>query len=779
MEARQGCVKKYITISQSGLVATILWSFLLGVAIMGSGCGRGMGKYLVFDEETENHVYKKRLGSPFDPRNYIVARGWKKQGDKRCSWKYFKDQETADASYLKIDDDVDLLVGFNIKYDLLWEMRANDASLRRFFKRGGRIWDCQYAEYLLQAQHQNYQMCALDDIIESYGGKKKIDAVKALWEAGHLTSEINPDLLIDYLVGTEEEKRNGGDIRNTELIFLGQIKKASLLGMLPAIAARMDGMCATTEMEWNGLKVDVKEGVRRLGILNAELAAAIAELEQYIPELPDGMTFNWNSNFHKSALVFGGTVKYEKRDTYIDEKTGELARLKAYEMRPALDSEGQPVYFLSGKKKGEPKMQKVEVQGPLKTKIQEFHFEFPGHTKPEPAWKGAQLDAVGKPIYSTGADVIEELGTRNIPFLKAYAIRTALAKEIGTYYAVKDEDGKWTGMLTCVDPQDNTVHHKLNHTSTVTTRLSSSDPNLQNVPRGDKSEVKKMFVSRFKGGKMMEADYSQLEVVVQGLLSGDKQLCEDLRNKIDFHCKRVSAKYDIPYDTALVWCKDENDPHYKEWKPKRTGVKEFSFQRAYGAGAAAIAYATGLDIDTVKDLIETEDRMYPGIVKFNDRVEKEVRESAKPFRDPARGYKAYRRGYYVAPTGTRYTFRSYDAPEFLKKKGIADSFSPPELKNYPVQGTGGEIVQLILGKLWRRFIETDNYGGMALLVNTVHDCVWADYDPTVEAALAADVKRIMESVPELLEAIFGIECTVPFPVELECGPNMLELKHMH
>jgi DNA polymerase-1 len=767
-----------------------------------------MGKYLVFDLEVENYVARKRMASPWELRNYVVARGWKVLGDRQCSWEYFKDKETANASYLHIPDNVDLLVGFNIKFDLLWEMRQNNASLRRFFKRGGRIWCCQYAEYLLQAQHPNYQMCALDDIIEDYGGKKKIDAVKALWEAGVPTSEINEDLLVDYLVGTEEEKRNGGDIGNTELIFLGQLKKTKLLGMLPAIAARMDGLCATTEMEWNGLKIDVKEAGRRLAILNKELIEVSTELEGYIPELPEGMEFNWNSNFHKSALLFGGTVKYEHRTTYTDD-SGELVRKTETEEWPlfndvptrptntmwqndnglwCIGAEGDCITqdtFKSGTKRGAGKFKKVKVPGEPKIKWQDFFFTFDGYTKPEREWKGGLIGPTGGAVYGTGEEVIEVLATREeVPFVKAFVRHAALTKEIGTYYVSKNDKGELKGMLTCVDPLDHIIHHNLNHSSTVTTRLSSSNPNLQNVPRGDKSEVKKMFISRFKGGKMLEADYSQLEVVVQGLLSGDPQLCADLRNKIDFHCKRVSAKYSIPYEEALYKCKSDEfnkvDPEaFKMWKSRRTGVKEFSFQRAYGAGAAAIAYATGLDIDTVKELIESEDKMYPGIVKFNSRVEKEVMKGSKPFRDPARGYKPYRRGYYTAPTGTRYTFRSYDAPEFLKKKGITDSFSPPELKNYPVQGTGGEIVQLVLGKLWRRFLETDNYGNKALLVNTVHDCVWADYDPVVEKALAEDVKRIMESVPELLELIYNVHCSVPFPVELESGTNMLELNHMH
>lgn len=652
-------------------------------------------------------------------------------------------------------------------------MALENPDLKSFFKRGGAVWDCQYVEYLLQGQQGDYQMVALDEIIEDYGGTKKLDVVKMLWEEGKLTSEIPEDLLIDYLVGSEETGRNDGDIRNTELIFLGQVRKVRDMGMMQTVRFRMDGLCATTEMEFNGLKVDINEARRRATELEQEIAAVDKELAQYIPAMPDGLEFNWNSRVHVSSLIFGGTAKYRKAAPYLDPATGAFARKKAFEMVP----DG---VYTSGKRKGDAKFRKVEVEGPLKEKLQDFFFEFPGYTTAMPTWKTDQLDGAGRAIYQTNADVIEELGNRDIPFLKALQKRQRLDKDLGTYYIRYDPKKKeYAGMLTCVDPETHLIHHKLNHTSTVTTRLSSSDPNLQNVSRKDKSQAKKMFVSRFGDeGEMTEADYAQLEVVIQGMLSGDPNLCEDLRNRVDFHCKRVSAKFGVTYEEALHLCKDEAAADHAMWKQRRQGCKEFSFQRAYGAGAAAISQETGIPVEDIEAMIEAEERMYPGIVAFNTRVEKAVQKSAKPFRDALRGYRTFRRGEWQAPTGCLYSFRTWDAPAFLKKRGIEDSFSPPELKNYPVQGTGGEVVQIILGKLWRHFIACDNYGGLAFLVNTVHDCVWADTHKSVAKQMQADLKRIMESVPEVLNEAFNMDVTVPFPVEVESGPSMLQLKHV-
>lgn len=775
--------------------------------------------YLVFDSETTIRKTFKRTANPFDKQNSVVARGWKLQGDKQCSWEYYPGGSR--EKYLRIPEHVTLLVGFNIKFDLLYEMVCGNPDLISFFKRGGKIWDGQYVEYFLGAQAQEVQMCSLNDTAPKYGGTTKIDAVKALWEQGVNTTEIPEDLLIDYLVGTEEELRDAGDIGNTEKVYLGQLKLVEEEGMMKMIEDRMDGLLATTEMEFRGLKIDTVEAGRRLAILTDDLAQANAELASFIPaDLP--FEFNWNSPIHASGLIFGGTARYEKPANYIDEKTGELARYKVTEVHPLFTSQGNTIpvapglctgydeqrmlyyidhsagrlwqdTFAGGKRKGSGKTKQVSVPGELKTRLTDFFYTFPGYTKARDDWAGKRNDAYGAPLYSTSTEVMEVLAKRDIPFTKALGRKQKLDKEIGTYYVRWDEKkGEYVGMLSCVDPADNVIHHNLNHTSTVTSRLSSSTPNLQNLPRNDKddtgeqkSQVKQMFISRFgSDGQMVEADYSQLEVVVQGVLSGDPQLCEHLRQKVDFHCIRVAAKFKnsaspITYEQALDWCKNEDHPDYAAGKKERTKCKIFSFQRAYGAGAATIAEETGMDEEEVRDLMAAEDELYPGVVIFNKAVEASCMRTAKPFSavNDNGQWQTFRRGYWQAPTGTKYSWRTYEAQEWQKKRGITDSFNPPEMKNYPVQGTGGEFVQAILGLLWRHFVSNDNYGGKAFLVNTVHDCVWVDAHKDVLAQVCRDIKRIMESIPEYYNNRYGMNITVPFPVEVEHGNNMNALHH--
>lgn len=754
--------------------------------------------YLIHDCETSIYSSFKRKANPFDPRNHVVANGFKRKGGEIFTEYYGKDKGCQAIPFLPEDK---ILVGFNYKFDLLWHWHYH--GLQEFFRRGGKIWCCQYAEYLLQGQIPSAQMCSMDDIVEKYGGKLKIDEVKALWKAGVQTEDIPEDLLLKYLGGAD------GDISNTEKIFLGQVALARKQGQLTDIMERMEGYLATTEMEYNGLYINTTVAYEDKAMLEGELRGITDKLTKAIPELPDGCEFSWSSPIHKSALLFGGAIKYEKWTPYLDEQGNQIYAQKKEDF---LLIGGEPSVpcatatpadwdaadkFSGGKRQGEYKTKQVTVPDETKPKGRklEYSFKLQGYTKPEQEWKTKLTDAEDNPVYQTGKDIIEILGGRDIDFLKALSMQAKVQKDLSTYYLVEDKDGKQTGMLTCVD-HNNIIHHKLNHCITVTTRLSSSDPNLQNLTRADwdedlgraKSLVKRMFTSRFgKDGCMLEIDYSQLEVVVQGLLSGDPQLIADLITKVDFHCKRLSAKLHEPYEDVLKKCKDEAHPEHKAYKRQRTKVKETTFQMAYGAGATSIAATTGQTKEEVEEIMAAELVLYPGIKEFYDKVQRVCEQSRYPtnLREPLPDKPGVEvqvgRGFYMSPTQARFVFTEVPQEAYLRKRTNKDAgFYRPHLQNYPIQGVGGQLVQYILGRLFRFFNKHSNFKGQALLVNTVHDCVWFDCaNKEIGLALVPHIKKIMESIPDVLKELFDINCPVPFPVEAEYGNNMLELNHVH
>lgn len=302
-------------------------------------------------------------------------------------------------------------------------------------------------------------------------------------------------------------------------------------------------------------------------------------------------------------------------------------------------------------------------------------------------------------------------------------------------------------MLTLVG-EDGLVHHSINHTSTVTGRFSGSNPNMQNIPKGNKSKAKQMFVSRYPGGSILQSDFSSLEVYVQANLTGCAALIKALLKGTDMHCLRLSKKEHMDYDEVVKLCKGwrETAPDgtviehaaVEEWDYKRTGVKVFSFQLAYGAGAPTIAKATGIALEEVEALMTAENELFPEIAEHFDKRGEEITKNAKPTSsfvmhpdNPAVKVQIMLSRIQL-PSGKKYSYLSSPAPAFMLKRGITSAFSPTERKNYETQGEGAEIMKCGMWLGVREFYRVRNFGGKALLVNTVHDAMYVDADSSVQ-----------------------------------------------
>ncbi|KPI83667.1 putative mitochondrial DNA polymerase I protein C [Leptomonas seymouri] len=316
------------------------------------------------------------------------------------------------------------------------------------------------------------------------------------------------------------------------------------------------------------------------------------------------------------------------------------------------------------------------------------------------------------------------------------------------------------------------VHGELCHCVTATGRLSSQSPNLQNIPREE--DLRRLIVSRFGAqGTMIEADYSQLEVVVLAALSRDPRMMQELRDNVDFHCMRVSLMTKEPYEDIMRKAKVIKDPQYIQLRQQ---AKVFSFQRQYGAGVATIATTTGLTEQEVERLIAAEEHHYKELSRYYQLVTSCVAAGADRLLrlrtlDTALWNANLRRvvmlteptSYFVVQTGSKFDFAK-------------DRRSGPRLKNYPVQGLAGEIVQIMCGEVVRAFYKKRNYGEKAFLVNTVHDCVWVDAHKSVAEEVQADLKRIMGHTQETIAALWpDMKLDVPFKAEIHAGPSLGEL----
>lgn len=783
--------------------------------------------YATWDTETTIKASYKRKANPFDKSNFVVTHGVKFKGAPAVQeYRFGKQGPTPGwlAQVLTKPDgsQIKLLIGMNIKFDLHHAIANGMDNLElwmRYVADGGMVWDIQLAEYLLCGQAQADQMLSLDEIAVRYGGNVKVDEVKALWNAGIDTPDIEPALLTRYLCGGNDEhgQWQEGDVGNTELIALKQIARARAAGQLNSIMLNMGALLYTVEAERNGMYVDKPLGMTMAALLQVEVDKMHAELGLFLPDLPPEFEFNWNSRFHKSALIFGGTCKYDAyeydladggtvlKQEYDDHKPhGEYHKL-AYAQKDELHyllEDGSTIactlfdkvlfdspnalidrrqMFKAGKQAGEYKTKKVKVDNRDKPKgrMVKAEFTFPGYTEPDKKWLGADPG-----VWSTSSEVIEELGNRNVPFLKVFAALQKMTKDLGTYFYTIDDNGKEAGMLTLVDAFG-IIHHSLNMVATITGRLSSSNPNLQNIPKGNKSDVKLLFKSRFgDGGKIIQSDFSSLEVYVQAILTQCDQLIADLKAGLDLHCVRLAAKEKMDYAEVVKLAKGYTVDGVrfdaiKEWDYKRTGAKVYSFQRAFGAGNKKIAESTGMTLEEVEALSKAEDERYPEINAWYADVTDRIKANRKPVRtlphpDVPGVICNLGTSYYRTPDGKLYTYNEQPSPEYAVKRGQYASFSPTEVRNYVVQGTGGEWAKAAMYLTVRSFYERRNFGHRALIVNQVHDAEYVDSHADVALEAAALLHACMEAASDYMEWRFNWTVPVPVPSDTTWGSDMMQ-----
>lgn len=757
-----------------------------------------MKGYVTLDIETTIQPLHRRKASPFHPDNWIVAAAYTQDMGPVVGSYWGADRKASNGWFRSILMDLDpaYVVGFNIKFDILYLIRdpLDYAAYQDWIARGGQLWDSQLAEYLLDAQKQESHMLSLDEVAPRYGGSLKIDEVKALWAAGVSTENIPQQLLMDYLTGRDlpDGTRDFGDVENTRAIFLGQLKRAKKRGQDRSIRLNNGALVATIEMERNGLFVNKEKG--RAQALKLEEKAHELKL-RLVKHIPDDLPFefNWGSRHHLSALIFGGRIKY-KQQVHQSDENGNLAyakkKITGYELTSGKMTAHPPgtgkfpddayVRYGSGKKAGLPKSKQVDVDDKTKPKLkyEEFYYPFKGFTKPRKEWETADPG-----VYKTGEEVIEELGGQGIEFLDDYADLKDILKDLGTYYITEELDGdgnvvKAKGMLTLVH-DDGLVHANISMVSTVTGRFAHSIPNVGNLPRNDTSDVKQMFESRWgDGGAMMSSDFTSLEVYCQAFLSDDDQLIADLLAGLDMHIKRLSQAEAKPYQELYDLIKVQE---VKEWVVKRKNIKVFSFQRAYGAGAPKIARGLKLPVELIESWIAADEEMYPGITRLYEDTAQAARQSRIPTQSfvthpTAKVPLQLSMGYYKTFDGKLYSFKEYPAPDYRVKKGVFQDFKPTELKNYPVQGLGGEWMKAAMWIAVRIFYRYKNFGGLALLVNTVHDALYADAHKDVKRKAGVVLHASMMAASDFMEWFFGHHIKVPVPSETTWGPSMFEEK---
>lgn len=757
---------------------------------------------MTIDLEVENHPYYGSKASPYCPDNYVVHSAYRIDRthddgavtveptfDIRFNSKQeFLDDVAGEHLWFRIPSDCWLIVAHNAAFEISWFLTYQRQHFEEFLKRGGRVFDTMHGHYIASDFQDLYP--SLDETAPKYGGEHKIDGVKLLWEQGALTSEIDPILLRDYLVN--------GDIKNTALCFYGQCAVFAERGQMQMVWERQDAMLAWAYCEFFGLYVNMPIAKANQAEQERRIQELRQQLQQYLPkDLPEEFEFNYGSNYHMSALVYGGPIRYDMKVPYDPPKFVKV--------------EVQDGVYKAGKNKGMPKFIKVDSDVPL-LKWGKGIYNFPGIVKIQELpqhlqekysergeFRGAQTLPDGSPVYSTSGDAMNGLAAQGFEFAKLVNELAALEKDTGTYYLRTEynKDGsvkKTSGMLQYVIPENadgsGIIHHRLNTCSTVTGRLSASNPNLQNLPRDGTSRVKQMFTSRFgEAGRITEVDYSALEVVMSCVHTGDLKLLELLQKDTDMHCYRLAFKEGKSYEEMYQLCHDASGPDYKYWKQQRTDIKPPSFAAQYGATAKGIAFATGCTVEYAQSFLDNEAKLFPTTIGFRDVVRAEVERTGmlepvlREQSDDGQ-WRLYRRGYWTSPAGTRYSFRQklqWQVPEGGGRKVQVMDYKGTEIANYWNQGEAFFLMAVAAGQVLRRLIQKDWYGGKVVLVTNVHDALYLDSADEETAVLAGNlVKDAMEEAPRRIAALwpnYGIISQVPFPAAAEHGKSMYDKQH--
>lgn len=314
--------------------------------------------------------------------------------------------------------------------------------------------------------------------------------------------------------------------------------------------------------------------------------------------------------------------------------------------------------------------------------------------------------------YSTSADVLESLKNQHPVVSMVLQYRT-LSKLNSTYCE---------GLLKVIG-DDGRIHSSFNQTETRTGRISSTEPNLQNIPVRTElgREMRKFFTAR-EGWVLVDADYSQIELRVLADISGDKNMIDAFKNNQDIHAITASQVFNMPLDSVTG--------------EMRSRAKAVNFGIVYGIGAYSLAKDIGVTNKEAKNYIESYLKHYSGIDKYMHDVVEKAKDT----------------GYVETVFGRRRYL-----PELSASNGMTRAFGERVARNAPIQGTAADIIKIAMIKVDKRLTEENLE---ARLVLQVHDELIVECPSHESMRVAMILQEEMEkavslSVPLVADSAVG------------------------
>ncbi|MFH1701544.1 MAG: DNA polymerase I [Candidatus Zixiibacteriota bacterium] len=331
----------------------------------------------------------------------------------------------------------------------------------------------------------------------------------------------------------------------------------------------------------------------------------------------------------------------------------------------------------------------------------------------------ARRKTAKKTGFSTDVRVLEELSALH-PLPKAILEYRQYNKLKSTYVDAIPE---------LVNPETGRIHTSFNQTITSTGRLSSSDPNLQNIPIRTENgrEIRKAFIPGDKNSSLMVADYSQVELRILAHYSDDKGLIRAFKNGEDIHARTAAEVYGIPIENVN--------------REQRRAAKTANFAVVYGVSAYGLSQQTELNLAESKEFIDTYFDRYPGIKTYMKKTLDFARENG-----------------YVTTLLDR---RRY-LPDINNKNFQIRQFAERTAINTPIQGTAADIIKLAMIKIDKAINSMKSK-----MVLQVHDeLVFDAPDDELE-----ELKNIVQK-----QMSGAIKLEVPLDIDIGVGPNWLEAK---
>ena len=321
--------------------------------------------------------------------------------------------------------------------------------------------------------------------------------------------------------------------------------------------------------------------------------------------------------------------------------------------------------------------------------------------------------------YSTAADVLEKLAPEH-PFV-------ADILEYRTYTKLKST---YAEGLSAYIEEDGRIHTNFNQTITATGRISSTEPNLQNIPMRMElgRKIRKVFIPK-EGYKFADADYSQIELRILASLAGDKQLIEAYQSGEDIHRITASKVFHVPFEEVTDL--------------QRRNAKAVNFGIVYGISSFGLSQDLSISTKEAKQYIEDYFETYPGI--------KDYLESAKE--------SAKKNGYSVTMFGRRRPIPELASSNFMQK-----SFGERVAMNAPIQGTAADIMKIAMIHVYNRLIKEKL---QARIVLQIHDELLIEFPESEE-------KKVLKILEEEMSG--AADMAVSLDVEAHSGKDWYEAK---